>query len=702
MREQRGLPRNSVRRRLLLLSGCAGLAALLPPAGVAGAASRAGGLPATVEEARRRIRSAMEQHRMSAVSVAAVDGGRIVWQEGFGRIDRAGTVPGPRTLFAVGSISKVVAALAVMRLVDRGRVRLDDPLVRHLRGFRMASPGHERVTLRMLLAHSAGFPGTDSRGLFTTRPVAGYAEQVLQTLAGQRLKHAPGEMSVYCNDGFTLVEVLVAAVDGRPYARFVEEEVLVPLGMADSMFPRQPLAAGVFAPVLLGEAPEAAEYVNGQAAGGLYASAGDMARLALLFIGKGSVQGHRLFSEAAMRELCGAQTAYVDYHPLPAPELGLGWDGVRQQGLAAAGYRALHKNGQTIFYGSQLTVLPEQGLAVALTGTSPAYGPEDLAERILLHALAERAGAPRLAPSLKSPVDAGGAVRGEARAGRLERAVGVYAFNYGLLRVNPAEAGGLSLERYEQGAWRVLEPRLLPAGDGRWEGGEGRAYRLLSRAGRDYLVRRSPRAEGLHAVEELIAERVARAAPLSAAWRARLGRRWLCVNEDPDSILLEMAGPVFAVHGLEDVPGHVLAHYKGGVVQVARAATDLRAEMTIRLPGPAGANIDDVVFEPRGGEEWLRFGGLLHRPLEGLAVMGACRAALELPGEVHGTWVRLQGPTALRLSGASRWKLFDAGFRYLEGGAGDGRVQLVAGGEGAHLLAYGLPGRLLRLEPAGV
>ena len=176
-----------------------------------------------------------------------------------------------------------------------------------------------------------------------------------------------------------------------------------------------------------------------------------------------------------MRELCGAQTAYVDYHPLQAPELGLGWDGVRQQGLAAAGYRALHKNGQTIFYGSQLTVLPEQGLAVALTGTSPAYGPEDLAERILLHALAERAGAPRLAPSLNSPVDSGGAVRGEARAGRLERAVGVYAFNYGLLRVNPAEAGGLSLERYEQGAWRVLEPRLLPAGDGRWEGGEGRA-----------------------------------------------------------------------------------------------------------------------------------------------------------------------------------------------------------------------------------
>lgn len=697
MREEPGLPRDPARRRLLTQSGLLGLAALALPARVAGGAPPTTSLPATVEEARKRIRSAMALHRMSALSVALVDGGRMVWQEGFGRIDRAGTVPGPHTLFAVGSISKVVAALAVMRLVDRGQVGLDDPLVRHVRGFRMASPGHEQVTLRMLLVHSAGLPGTDSRGLFTTRPVAGYAEQVLGTLASQRLKHEPGEMSVYCNDGFTLVELLVAAVDGRPYARFVQEEIFAPLGMADSVFPLQALAAGTYAPVFLGEVPEAAEYVNGQAAGGLYSTAGDMARLALLFIGKGSVEGRRLFSEAAMRELGGAQTAHVGFHPLPAPELGLGWDGVRHPGLAAAGYRALHKNGQTIFYGSQLIVLPEEGLAVSLTGTSPAYGPENMAEGILLRALAERAGAATLMSPLRRPAVADGAVRSEGRTGRLDQAVGVYAFNYGLLRVSCVEADTLSVERYEQGVWRVLEPRLVPAGDGRWEGGEGRAYRLLSHAGRDYLVRRSPRFEGGHAVEELIAERVGGAAPLSPAWRSRLGRRWLCVNEDPDSILLEKAGPVFALYGLEDMPGHVLAHYKGGVLQLARAATEMRAEMTIRLPGAAGANIDDVVFEPRGGEEWLRFGSLLHRPLEGLAVMPADRAVLALKGEAHGVWVRLEGPAELRLSGASRWKLFDAGFRYLESGTGEGRIRLAMGGDCAHLLVYGLPGRPLRL-----
>lgn len=700
MREEVGLPRRPARRRWLIQSGVVGLAALLLPARVAGGGVRVDRLSVTVEVARRHIHSAMALHRMSALSVALVEGGRIVWQEGFGRIDRAGTVPGPHTLFAVGSISKVVAALAVMRLVDRGQVGLDDPLVRHVPRFRMASAGHERVTLRMLLAHSAGFPGTDSRGLFTTRPVAGYAEQVLATLASQRLKHTPGEMSVYCNDGFTLVELLVAAVDGRPYARFVEEEILVPLGMADTVFPQQPLAVGAYAPVFLGEEPEAAEYVNGQAAGGLYSTAGDIARLALLFIGKGIVEGRRLFSEAAMRELSGAQTAHVAFHPLPAPELGLGWDGVRQPGLAAAGHRALHKNGQTIFYGSQLIVLPEEGLAVALTGTSPAYGPEELAERILRHALAEQAGAATRVPPLRQSGVASGTVRGEARMGRLEQAVGVYAFNYGLLRVRRVDADALAVERYERQAWRVLEPRLVLAADGRWEGGEGRAYRLLSRAGRDYLVRRSPRVGGELAVEELMAERVGDAAPLSAAWRARLGRRWLCVNEDPDSILLEKAGPVFALHGLEDAPGYVLAHYKGGVVQVARAATDLRAEMAIRLPGAAGANIDDVVFELRGGEEWLRFGSLLHRPLEGLAVTGAGRTALVLPGEAHGTWVRLEGPAELRLSGVSRWKLFDAGFSYLQGGAGDGRIRLATGGAGAYLLAHGLPGRSLRLEPA--
>lgn len=58
--------------------------------------------------------------------------------------------------------------------------------------------------------------------------VKGHAAQVMATLASQRLKHAPGEMAVYCNDGFSLIEPLVAAVTGQAYTDFIRQEIFRP------------------------------------------------------------------------------------------------------------------------------------------------------------------------------------------------------------------------------------------------------------------------------------------------------------------------------------------------------------------------------------------------------------------------------------------------------------------------------------------
>lgn len=120
-------------------------------------------------------------------------------------------------MYGIGSVSKVFAAMAAMKLVDQGKIDLDAPLVQYLPDFRMAAPEYPQITVRMLLNHSAGFAGTDYRNGFTNAPVPGYAAQVQQALATQRLKHQPGEMAVYCNDCFTMIEPLVAAVSGQPY-----------------------------------------------------------------------------------------------------------------------------------------------------------------------------------------------------------------------------------------------------------------------------------------------------------------------------------------------------------------------------------------------------------------------------------------------------------------------------------------------------
>src|SRR5436309_12514958 len=141
----------------------------------------------------------------SAVAIALVDDKRIIWSQGFGLADRVtGQMPTDSTMFGIGSVSKMFATIAVMKLVDRGVVDLDTPLVTYLPAFRMAATGYEKITVRMLRNHASGFPGTDYRNADIRSPVPGYVDQVLQTLSMSRVKAPPGYMSVYCNDGFTI------------------------------------------------------------------------------------------------------------------------------------------------------------------------------------------------------------------------------------------------------------------------------------------------------------------------------------------------------------------------------------------------------------------------------------------------------------------------------------------------------------------
>ena len=199
----------------------------------------------------------------SAIAIALVDDKRIIWSQRFGLADRdTGQMPTDSTMFGIGSVSKMFAAIAVMKLVDRGVVDLDTPLVTYLPAFRMASAGYENITVRMLLNHSSGFPGTDYRNADIRSPVPGYLDQVLQTLSMSRLKAPPGYMSVYCNDGFTITEALIKAMSGKSYVQFVKDEILTPLGMANTRYPLSAFPAGSYAKAYVKGAAKPQEFVN--------------------------------------------------------------------------------------------------------------------------------------------------------------------------------------------------------------------------------------------------------------------------------------------------------------------------------------------------------------------------------------------------------------------------------------------------------
>ena len=139
-----------------------------------------------------------------------------------------------RTLFQIGSVSKTFTAAAIMALVERGRLTLDDPVGRLLPTFRLPTPGlAERVTVRHLLTHTAGFLGD----WFLVRPpVVGEGDdalaRVVDLLAEVPQLFPPGGGWSYNNAGFALAGRVVEVLTGRPYASALRDLVLGPLGLA--------------------------------------------------------------------------------------------------------------------------------------------------------------------------------------------------------------------------------------------------------------------------------------------------------------------------------------------------------------------------------------------------------------------------------------------------------------------------------------
>ena len=591
---------------------CAGSAALLPLLPGCGGTQHPGPtLTSTIAWGRQQIRQAMQASEARAASVALLQGDRLVWQEAFGVLDEASRTPAtPDTRFNVGSVSKVIAALAVMVLVDRGLVQLDAPVVRYLPGFTMLSPGYRDITVRQLLSHASGLPGTHTRNMFAFAPLPGYAAELEAALTNVHLKHAPGAMAVYCNDGFTLVERLVLAVTGQPYPAFVQSALLNPLGMARSGFTLAPLPEGSFAHGHIRNARQGQEFVMGHATGGLCTTPGDMMKLAAMLLQGGEYDGRRVVSKAGVLEMARDQNAGMRIDLTPQWHWGLGWDSTRQQGLNTAGFVAWQKSGGTMFYSSDFYVLPQAGMALLLTGSASAFKPGPIAEGILLRALQETAqlstlpgrvqvAAPALATTSTSAVDA---------------LLGVYGRSSKPLMVTSPDRQQVDLLVWseEDAGWKPLCAGLRLRSDGWWwsDASPLTHYRWELADGRRYLLSRQAATAGHYWVTTPMAQQMPPApAPLPAPWSDRLDTQWVLVNEAPESIPLAFGIPPATLRELKELPGYLFWDDSQFLVPLASD----RAGMAVQVPLNDGRDLVELVVETHGAQEWMHASGWVYQ-----------------------------------------------------------------------------------------
>jgi CubicO group peptidase (beta-lactamase class C family) len=181
-------------------------------------------------------------------AVIIIQNGKVLFKKGYGHADLEMKRPiTPDTSFLLGSVTKQFTAMAIMMLVERGKLRYDDPLSKFFPEF---PPYAEKVTIRHLLNHTAGFPEYDDLWVNSGRADRDWprssktkpssfeptSKDALKLLAQQKeLEFAPGQRWKYSNSGYVILAQIVEKVSGKPFSRFLRENIFLPLGMNSTL-----------------------------------------------------------------------------------------------------------------------------------------------------------------------------------------------------------------------------------------------------------------------------------------------------------------------------------------------------------------------------------------------------------------------------------------------------------------------------------
>lgn len=189
----------------------------------------------------------MEQLKVRGVSIAVIHNGKLEWARGFGVRSVGGPPVDADTMFQAGSISKPLAAMAALRLVQDGKLSLDTDINTYLTSWKVPATDFTKdkpITLRGLLTHTAGTTVHGFPGYASTDPVP----TLVQVLNGEkpantppiRSEAAPGARWNYSGGGFTIMQQAVIDVTKEPFPKLLHDTVLAPIGMTHSTY-EQPL-----------------------------------------------------------------------------------------------------------------------------------------------------------------------------------------------------------------------------------------------------------------------------------------------------------------------------------------------------------------------------------------------------------------------------------------------------------------------------
>ena len=313
------------------------------------------------------IEEKMHRLNIPGVSLAIVEGDRIVHMRGFGRAHPGGEAPTPQTPFFIGSLTKSFTALAVMQLVEAGKVELDAPVQHYLPWFRVADPqASARMTVRHLLNQTSSLPYFTQMELadFDDRPDA--TERQVRSLSTLRLTRPVGTKFHYSNTNYNVLGLIVEVASGESYSDYIQKYIFDPLEMRHSYTSKAAaqqdnLAMGYrywFGHPL--PAPNLSIPAGSLPSGWLISSAEDMAHYLIAQLNGGRYDGAQILSEAGIAELHHGAAEWRELGILVG-YYGMGW--VSQE---VGKSRIVSHSGTVPDFGASMALVPEQKKGIIL------------------------------------------------------------------------------------------------------------------------------------------------------------------------------------------------------------------------------------------------------------------------------------------------------------------------------------------------
>ena len=339
----------------------------------------------TISNTTAYIKSEMEKHKSVGLSIALVSGDKAVWSQGFGWADKENKIAATAdTVYMLGSGTKTLTAVALLKLVEQGIISLDEPIANYISEFNMVDRFPDQIrnmTVRRSLNHHSGIPGD----LYNAQVLYGppwnqwggcdvYMDWLLDYLSRDFPSHPPGQMATYSNTGFVLAGEVALRADGlagETFPDYLPRKLFEPLGMDhSSLFViKENLATGYE-----GGEPTEDKILNCTvgASGGVFTTVKDMARF-LIMVNNGGMgpDGTQFVKPETVAMLGDAEKSSLDIDSFLQP--GLGLDTMDDPVMKYAG-RAWMKSGGTPGFVSLMEMLPDKKLGVIVLANSDTSG----------------------------------------------------------------------------------------------------------------------------------------------------------------------------------------------------------------------------------------------------------------------------------------------------------------------------------------